>query len=396
MKSIVFISRDKIGERMAGTAQRYVELARAAGRHTSVGLIAPPGSTRPVDLDASIQFISKDVSLREVADFLSSYEVWFSQTLSMKELLLLRLNKAEFIYDGYDPVYIENLERLSYELDDISGKKHLEYIRSELKRVLLNANYIVYATPAQKHYLLGQLQALQGLSLGEYRQDHIAVRKFVSLPFGMHAQRNLDSRKRDEIRKKIGVSKQDQLALWGGGIWNWFDPLTLLESLIKGYAPKNTKLYFPGFRHPDPHVPQMQVANDVVAYLDKHPALRDRVIIAEGWTPYARRNELFGIADVGLSLHYQSLETELAFRTRVLEYLAHEVPILSTEGDYFAEEIKTRKLGEVVPYLDPRAIGLALHKLQDIRITKAYKKNIIAYRKELDWSSIIKNLIGLL
>ncbi len=396
MKSIVFISRDKIGERMAGTAQRYVELARAAGKHTTVGLVAPPGSTRPVDLDENIQFMSKDVSLRRVAKFLSSYDVWFSQTISAKELFLLKRNKAEFIYDGYDPVYIENLERLSYEQDDISAKKHLAFIRNELKRALLNAKYIAYATPAQKHYLLGQLQALKGLNLGEYRQNHSAVGKFVSLPFGMHAQRNLGGSERDELRKKLGVSKRDQLALWGGGIWNWFDPLTLLESMRKGYVPNNTKLYFPGFRHPDPHVPQMQVASQVMAYIDKYPVLRKRVIIAEGWTPYSRRNELFGITDVGLSLHYQSLETELAFRTRVLEYLAHEVPILSTEGDYFAWEIKTQELGEVVPYLDARAVGLALHRLQDAKISKMYKKNIDSYRKEYDWDSIIKNLLELL
>ena len=48
-----------------------------------------------------------------------------------------------------------------------------------------------------------------------------------------------------------GIGPSDRLLLWGGGIWNWFDPLTVIRAvgrLAEGRS--DVKLLFLGLKHP--------------------------------------------------------------------------------------------------------------------------------------------------
>jgi hypothetical protein len=45
------------------------------------------------------------------------------------------------------------------------------------------------------------------------------------------------------------------------------------------------------------------------------------VVFHEQWVPYDERVDWLTDADIGVSLHRHHLETELSFRTRVLDYL---------------------------------------------------------------------------
>ena len=48
------------------------------------------------------------------------------------------------------------------------------------------------------------------------------------------------------------------MILWGGGIWEWFDPLTLIRAVARiRRARPEVKLFFMGTRHPNPMVPDM-------------------------------------------------------------------------------------------------------------------------------------------
>lgn len=50
-----------------------------------------------------------------------------------------------------------------------------------------------------------------------------------------------------------GIELGDRLALWGGGLWPWLDPLTAIRAvaLLRERRPR-LKLVFPGTRHPNP------------------------------------------------------------------------------------------------------------------------------------------------
>ena len=69
------------------------------------------------------------------------------------------------------------------------------------------------------------------------------------------------------------------------------------------------------------------------------------VFFLEGWTPYAERTNYLMEADIGVSLHPQTLETRFAYRMRVLDYLwAGIVPVVS-DGDTMADLVRTYDAG---------------------------------------------------
>ena len=67
-----------------------------------------------------------------------------------------------------------------------------------------------------------------------------------------------------------GIDDDDDLLLWGGGVYNWFDPQTLVRAvgLLRLRRP-NVRLYFLGMKHPNAEVPQMRVATETMALADE-------------------------------------------------------------------------------------------------------------------------------
>ena len=78
---------------------------------------------------------------------------------------------------------------------------------------------------------------------------------------------------------------------------------------------------------------------------------------------YDRRAAYFREADIGVSIHKTHLETRYSFRTRMLDYLKHQLPILCTEGDFFADLVRRENLGIVVGPEDPAELKEAILKL---------------------------------
>jgi len=68
------------------------------------------------------------------------------------------------------------------------------------------------------------------------------------------------------------------------------------------------------------------------------------VFFNQTWIDYRERSAYFSAADVGISIHQKHLETEYSFRTRILDYIKHELPIICTEGDYFADLVDRKSV----------------------------------------------------
>ncbi len=73
--------------------------------------------------------------------------------------------------------------------------------------------------------------------------------------------------------------------------------------------------------------------------------------------PYAGRADYLLEADIGLSLHYDHVETRFAFRTRLLDYLWAGLPMVVTRGDSLAQQAEAHGLARLVEPGD--ALGLA-------------------------------------
>ena len=93
------------------------------------------------------------------------------------------------------------------------------------------------------------------------------------------------------IREKLGIGKSETVLLWGGGIWNWFDPLSLIRAIAKlARVREDIKLVFMGLRHPNDLIPEMKIAQEAVSLAEELNLKDKQIFFNFGWTPYEGGN----------------------------------------------------------------------------------------------------------
>ncbi len=158
-----------------------------------------------------------------------------------------------------------------------------------------------------------------------------------------------------------GIGPDDVVLLWAGGLYDWFDPQTLIRAvaLARERAPA-LKLFFLASTHPnlgvEPHG-QAAAARSLAAELG---VLDTHVFFNDGWVSYSDRVGFLAEADIGVTTHPDSLETHFSFRTRNLDYLWSGLPLITTDGDVFAELVAATGAGVVVPAGDVEALAAVL------------------------------------
>jgi hypothetical protein len=184
------------------------------------------------------------------------------------------------------------------------------------------------------------------------------------------------------------------LILWGGGLWNWLDPLTLIRAMpaISAHEPR-AKLLFPGTRHPNPEVPFMKRTREALA-LAEELGLRDKTVFFGEWAPYEEWPYYLADTDVAISLHFDTIETQFsAVRSRVLSYIWAHLPMVVTEGDTASELVATYHLGEVVAPTDVAQVSHAI--LTVLKKGKAhYSEHFSELASQLTWHNVAEPLLA--
>jgi glycosyltransferase involved in cell wall biosynthesis len=115
-----------------------------------------------------------------------------------------------------------------------------------------------------------------------------------------------------------------------------------------------------------------------------------------GWVPYAERANYLLEADLGISAHFDSVETRFAFRTRLLDYLWAGLPIVTTRGDVLAELVEERQLGHTVAEGDVDGWVRAVEGLlDDERERESAARNIAETRGDYEWPVVVRTLARL-
>ncbi|HEX7593847.1 MAG TPA: glycosyltransferase, partial [Anaerolineae bacterium] len=182
-----------------------------------------------------------------------------------------------------------------------------------------------------------------------------------------------------------------RIVLWGGGIWDWLDPLTLIRAWRQVIARHpEARLVFLGTRHPNPLVPPHKLAEQAVAFASEIGE-KDRTIFFYEWLPYAEREALLCEADVGITLHPLHIETRYSIRTRVLDYLWARLPVLVSDGDVTSEWVRQYGVGQVVPPLDVEAVVRALIEMLD-KPKDTWQPAFTPLPEIFNWSRVVEPL----
>ena len=251
------------------------------------------------------------------------------------------------------------------------------------------------ASARQRDLWIGHLAAAGRINPDTYDVDPGLSSLISIVPFGTSAQPALQAH--HAIKgATAGIGVDDKVVLWGGGVYNWFDPLTLVRAIdVVRVSVPEVRLYFLGMKHPNPDVPQMAVAARCRQLSDELRLTGTHVFFNEGWVPYEQRADYLLDADIGVSCHFQHVETEFSFRTRILDYLWAGLPIVSTEGDSFAALVAAEDLGRAVPAEDVDALVAALLEVLTSDSTQQrFRANVRRVADDFRWPRVLEPLLA--
>jgi glycosyltransferase involved in cell wall biosynthesis len=386
---IVVVTEDVLSAKMAGPAIRAWHIAEALAEKAEVVL----ATTSECDLTAPTFSVERADGARFI-----ELEQWCDVAIVQGYLLHrvpgFRTSKKVMVFDLYDPLH---LEALVLTRDDREPDRSVNVANSvrTLEEQLARGDFFVCASHKQRDLWLGFLAALGRVNPKTYEDDPTLRRLIDVVPFGLPDDPPVHSR--SSLRGVVpGIGPDDDVVIWGGGLYDWFDPLTLIRAIDKvRLARPRVRLFFLGTRHPKPDIVESGVAAEARLLADELQLTGTHVFFNDGWVPYRDRQNYLMEADVGVSLHLEHLETAYSFRTRILDYLWTGLPIVATAGDGFAPIISGEGIGCVVPGEDVDAVaGALVGLLGDPAARDTCRERAVVVAARFRWSVVLAPLLA--
>jgi glycosyltransferase involved in cell wall biosynthesis len=379
VKQVFVLAPERIRPKMAGMGIRAYELARALSGSLRVRLAIPndpteaPGARNIEIVQVRAQQLGEaaagcDAAL--VSGHAASY--FFHQVPEMP-----------VVVDLYDPYFIENLhyaETLGPEVD--------RHDRAALRLALARGDHFLCAGPEQRFFYAGELHAVGRIEAASFADDPTLARLISVVPFGVPEEAPRGNG--GLVRARIGAAENDPIVLFGG-IYDWYDPAPLLD-LWPELAAR-----FPGIRlifseNPNPEsTPQKEyrVARERARAMGPSGGH----IIFLPWQDYADRADLYDAATLLAVVCREGLETELSFRTRLLDAAWAGLPSISVGGGALARELERAGAAMDVPGGSPGPLLEAISCwLSDSNRRAEASQAARRFARERVWSRVVSPL----
>jgi len=389
---VLVITGDPVGERMAGPAIRAWNIASALSEagHETV-LVSLTRADRP-DPRFRVELV-RPGDEAAIAPLEAWADLIIFQGHAMHVFQTLRRSEKLLVIDIYDPMHLEQLEQgksLPAETWNHVVGESTNIINEQLQR----ADFLVCASERQRQFYLGQLSALGRLMPDTYRSDPDFRRLLDVVPFGLPDEPPTHERAvLRGVRPGIGVD--DKIVIWGGGLYDWFDPRTLIRAMgILSERRPDVRLFFLGTQHPHPDVPEMPIVASSRALADELGLAERVVFFNDAWVDYDDRQNYLLEADAGVSTHFEHVETTFSFRTRILDYLWAGLPIVTTRGDHFGDLVEREGLGVAVAAQDPEILADALESvLYDAEVAASSRAASTRLAQDYRWSQVLAPIV---
>ncbi len=385
---VAIVTQDVFAERLAGPAIRALAMGRV--------LAAADHEVRVHSTAAASSASELVVSGRLSAGDANGVGRWADVVVVQGDVLDacpgLGRGDGALVGDLYDPFELEGLVRgvdLPVRARYGATRRALSVLSGQLER----GDLFLCASERQRLFWLGHLDAAGRINPATYDADPTLGNLLAVAPFGIEEEPPV----RDGVGLRgrlAGIDESSRVLLWGGGVYDWLDPLPLIEAVgtLLDEVPE-LRLVFMGTVHPNPAVsaPAMLVR---ARALVRSMGIEHAVLFHEGWVPYEERHNVLLDAEIGVSGHLLHIETALSFRTRILDYIWACLPVLTTEGDALGDLVASAGLGVVVPPGDPSAVahGLRSLLLEPERATAA-RRAIQDIAPSMRWSAALRPLL---
>lgn len=377
------ISHERIARSMAGPGIRCWELAQALCRDALVILLSPAESDLEPEGFEIVTYNGDNLAGR-----LKDCDAILCQGFVINDHPEIKELGASFIIDLYVPLTLEAMAQSAHlsigKQRDIQGA-----ILMSLMEQLAAGSFFICASDRQRDYWLGMLSAAGRIMPEVFKKDSTFEELIGLVPFGLPREPPVATK---SVLKGVheAIGAEDKVLLWGGGIYNWFDPFTPIRAMASlAERRSDVKLFFLSTSHPNPEVPKMRASDEAVALSRELGLFGKSVIFNDRWVDYEERVNFLMESDLGVYANIPHIETRFSFRTRVLDCLWSGLPVVATEGDAMSELVRERGLGLVVPSGDHAAFAEAVERLlDDSDFNARCRENLGALAPEFQWDVV--------
>ncbi len=395
---ILILGHSQFGAKMSSPGIRARHMAEALARNL-------PGHDITLGVPRSLYDKTGDpqgytiypYTLKRLPGLLFSHDIIISTEFPRTALLAFPFKR--FVLDFFTTYLIEWLEntREDSSLYQRPARRSawMGMARTFINLQLMQADMVLCANERQRDYFIGMM-----MSLGLFREKRLDTDPTLTntirlAPHGVRSEEPASSR---AVVKGVfaGVKHDDKLLIWNGGILQWYDPLTLLQSMANICAHRDdVKLVFIGGAYPglgsmgmgERYLEAMEMAREL-------GLLNRNVFFISLWLPYEEMQNYLREADISVCTYFDNLETHYSLRTRYIDIFWAELPLICTHGDVLAEMVERDGLGLVVPQEDVGALTAAIERLLDDReFYDQCRANLRGRRSSLTWDVTMKPLI---
>lgn len=293
----------------------------------------------------------------------------------------------QLILDGYVPIHIEMSARNSDNLD-----REYDAFNFENKiwtEALRRGDILLCANEAQKKFYTGvmaQVGRINPITYGD--EDLIQI-----VPYGIYREKAVA--KYDPVSKLVKNKKAFKL-LWFGGIYPWFDLTNLLEAVKNANKTTPIELIMVGVKNPfNQHPDFIKRYEEVMDYIKNNNM--DEIVHITDWVKFEDRAEWYLGSDAVVLINNIGMENTLAWRTRLVDYVWADLPIVTNGGDPMSDILEANKAVYILPDLDAKTIEKEIIKIsKDKETLKQVSTNLSKVRRLFYWDKVTENLSKLI
>ncbi|HVE73154.1 MAG TPA: glycosyltransferase [Thermoanaerobaculia bacterium] len=348
---------DIVGDRMAGPGIRAWHLSRELAKHFPTTLIAKcEGSEAEGVPVIEHNTDAARAAMRDASVLIGQPARGFRK----------RRAGQRIVYDLFDPLVLE-LRELYGSMPSLRQRVHLGAEWWRLSDALMRGDLMMCAARKQRAF---------------YEKLQSGSAPWIEVPFGI-----------DLGDVKACAKPQDDIVVWGGGVWEWLDPATAVEAVVRLNAEgTRVKLLFLGRARPN----SMQL-------IDRRRESRFDTLLERGgpfvsandaWVPYRERLAWLRSGKIAIMLHRRTAEAEYSIRTRLFDAIAAGIPVIASAGGFAAELVEQEGLGIVVSPGDAAGVAVAIRRLlTDDELYFSCVKGLERIRPRFAWELVTRPLV---
>jgi len=323
-RRIAVLAPEAIRPGMAGMGIRSLEIAGALAPRFDVRLLAPnegaaSGAARP-----GIAIVTAPPGSPAFHREMRACDAALVSGHAASDVFLSAPHVPVAV-DWYDPFLVENFHYRSALGEEVEAND-----RRAWNLALARGDFFLCASEEQRLFYAGMLVLGGRIDAALAESDPAAATLLAVVPFGASAPPAADPA---PVRAAVGAGPDDPV-LFFGGLYDWHD-VAPLSDVWPALLEEFPKLRIVFSENPNRETTPQRVWAAAVSESERR-GWKDRSWFFLPWTPYAERGALYAAARAAVCLCRPGLETDLSFRTRLLDAAAAGLPSISIHGGALA------------------------------------------------------------